>query len=110
MQQPRSMQPGRSLRFKIPGRLGIGRRPVVMAILPVSAGPLAGPGPEQTWSALVLAQGRRELRPSLVDSDHASVSFCEFELQELDSPQRSPWKGIEGEQLRGKGYRSDIDY
>jgi len=61
---------------------------------------------------VLLEQGGRELRALLVRSNHASVSvsFCEFELQELDVPEHSPWTGIEVEHLNEEDYWESVDY
>ncbi|MCC5887856.1 MAG: hypothetical protein JJT88_15585 [Gammaproteobacteria bacterium] len=59
---------------------------------------------------VLLEQGGRELRALLVRSNHASVSFCEFEFQELDAPAHSPWTGIEVEHLSEEDFWESVDY
>lgn len=59
---------------------------------------------------VLLEQGGRELRALLTRSNHASVSFCEFEFQELDAPEHSPWTGIEVEHLNEEDYWESVDY
>lgn len=71
---------------------------------------ITAPGRFKVGEKVLLEQGGRELRALLVRSNHASVSFCEFEFQELDAAEHSPWTGIEVEHLSEEDYWESVDY
>lgn len=71
---------------------------------------IAPPERFKVGQKVLLEQGGRELRALLVRSNHASVSFCEFEFQQLDAPEHSPWTGIEVEHLDEEDYWESVDY